>query len=108
MAMRTTVPEARLEMLRKQLLFRGLGDEELAEIDALVDDIEVDPGEVLTREGHLGRESYIVVSGEAEVRVHGDTVARLGPGAFFGEMAMIDLKPRTATVTAATPMQLLV
>ena len=106
--MRTTLTEARRDLLWRVPLFAACTDKELAEVDALVDDIEVEPGEVVVEEGVPGRDSFIVVSGRAEVSLRGKVIARLEPGDFFGEMSLLTHRLRTATVTAVTPMQLLV
>ena len=106
--MRTTLTEARRDLLRRVPLFAACTDKELTEVDALVDDIEVEPGEVVVEEGVPGRDSFIVVSGRAEVSLRGKVIARLEPGDFFGEMSLLTHRLRTATVTAVTPMQLLV
>ena len=55
-----------------------------------------------------GREFFVLVSGEVEVRRKGRKVATLGPGSFFGEMALLSKAPRAATVTALTPIDVLV
>lgn len=102
------VSESRADALRSLPLFEGLAEEELGVVAGLVDDIEVEPGEVLTTEGEPGHESFIVVSGTAEVSIAGKGIATLGAGALIGEMALLDGKPRSATVRAATPMHLLV
>ena len=106
--MRSKVNPERLELLRHLSLFSGLGDHELAAVDRLVDDTYVQPGFVLTSEGQIGREAFIIVSGEATVTIAGTTVATLGPGEVVGEVALTDGRPRTATVTAVTPLHLLV
>ena len=107
--MRTKVPADRIKLLAGVPLFRGCSDRELAEIDSLVDDIEAEPGEFFTKEGKAGQESFIIVSGEAEVTLKGDSIAMLGPGDFFGEMALLDPgQPRSATVRALTSMKLFV
>ena len=71
-------------------------------------DVRVEAGSVLTPEGHTGREFFIVKEGEATCSIRGLPRARFHPGDFFGEMALLDGGPRTATVTAETPMELLV
>jgi CRP-like cAMP-binding protein len=106
--MRPTTSAGRTELLASVPLFRGCSARELTEIDLLIEDIDVGGGEVITREGESARQSYIVVAGEASVSVHGVEVARLGPGGFFGEMAVLDsTRPPQATVTALTSMRLL-
>ena len=95
--------------LRTVPLFARLNDRELQTIDRLVDEIEVAQGEVLIDQGATGaQQSFVIVSGTASVEVDGSAVATLGPGELFGEMAMLDNKPRSATVVALTPMKLLV
>ena len=68
--------------------------------------IDVKEGKDLTREGEHGNEFVIILEGEAEVKVGGSVVAVRGPGDYFGEIALIANRPRTATVTAKTPMKL--
>ncbi|MHB8513619.1 MAG: hotdog fold thioesterase [Actinomycetota bacterium] len=104
----STITQGRAEVLRSLSIFAAAGDDELARIDTIVDEIEVDPGEVVLRENEEGRESFIIVSGNAEVSIAGVALTTLGPGDFFGEMAVLEAKPRAATVTATTPMHLLV
>jgi CRP-like cAMP-binding protein len=106
--MRTKLPPSRLQLLRQVSLFRGLSEAELARIDRLVDDVELEAGHVLTREGRSGSEAFVIVSGTAAVTIGGAEMAMLGPGEVVGEMSLIDNAPRTATVTARTPMVVLV
>jgi CRP/FNR family cyclic AMP-dependent transcriptional regulator len=98
----------RLGVLREVPAFKGLSNRELQKIDALVDEVILPTAHVLTREGQPGRQSFIVVSGWAEVSLRGRTIATIGPGSFVGEMAMLDSGPRSATVTAISPMVVLV
>ena len=90
-------------------LFSACSKRELSRIASLADQVDVQEGTVLTREGDSGREFFVVVDGRARVLV-GDRgrVAALGPGASFGEMSLLDQGPRSASVEAETDMQLLV
>ncbi|MHB8512136.1 MAG: cyclic nucleotide-binding domain-containing protein [Actinomycetota bacterium] len=107
--MKSQISRERIAQLRAVPLFSSLNEKELAHVDQLVDDIEVEAGEVLIREGQRGMESFVVLTGNASVSVEGDTIAELAPGEMFGEMAVLGgVNSRTATVTSLTPMQLLV
>jgi CRP-like cAMP-binding protein len=88
------------EMLSTVPLFSRCTKRELARLSRLTTCITVSAGETVTRQGALGREFIIIVSGTATVAIDGQTVATLGPGDFFGEIALLDGGPRTATVTA--------
>ncbi len=101
--------DAKAELLRGVPLFSACSKRELSRIASLADEIDVPKGRVLTREGDPGSECFVVVDGRATVTV-GDRgrVARLAPGACFGEMSLLDYKPRSATVEAQTDMSLLV
>jgi len=83
-----------------------LPDRTLARMVPFVDEVEV-AGHVLTREGAVSREAFIVLTGQATVFADGEVVATIGPGEFIGEMGMLDNQPRSATVRADTPMRLL-
>ena len=101
--------DAKLELIRSVPLFAHCKKKELAEVGALADVVDVPAGETLVKEGDpLAREFMVIVSGTADVRRRGRKIASLGPGEFFGEMALLAHGPRTATVVAASPMELLV
>jgi CRP-like cAMP-binding protein len=85
-------------------LFSELSKKELKNIAALMTPIQVKMGRVLTKEGDPGREFMIIVEGTATVKRKGRVLARLGPGDFFGELAVVAGVPRTATVIADTDM----
>ena len=74
----------------------------------MADEIDLPAGKVLIREGDRGREFFVVISGEVEVRRKGRKRATLGAGSFVGEMALPSKAPRSATVTALTPLDVLV
>jgi CRP-like cAMP-binding protein len=100
--------DERVERLRKVPLFSGCSDKQLQFIATRVEDLEFEPGRVLTEEGHSGGEFFIILSGEAEVKQHGKPINTMGAGDHFGEIALLDNGPRTATVTAKTAMRCLV
>jgi protein phosphatase len=99
---------AKAELLREVPLFSRLSKSELRRVAAVADEVDVDPGRTLTRQGDRGRQFLVLVEGEATVVRNGRRVNHLGPGDFFGEIALIAGMPRTATVTADTPAHLLV
>ena len=97
------------DALGRAPLFGNLSRGELVELAKRTEDLEVGEGKVLAREGDLGSEFFVVVDGEVSVTKDGRELRRLGPGDFFGEIALIwDSPRRTATVTAATPLRFFV
>ena len=96
------------DVLKDVPLFKDLSGRHLNLIARHADEVTVDEGKVLTRQGGLGREFLLILEGRARVERDGKVIARLGAGEFFGEMSLIDGKERSATVTATTPMTLLV
>lgn len=88
-------------------LFEGFSDDDLGRTAELGQRIEVPVGTVLVDQGDPGTYCYVVIDGSADVYVSGEYVATSGPGAMIGEMALIDHRPRTATVVASGPMTLL-
>ncbi|RMH68809.1 MAG: cyclic nucleotide-binding domain-containing protein [Actinomyces sp.] len=92
------------EKLANIELFSELSKSELKKVGKLMTPVAVKAGRDLVREGEPGREFMIIVDGTATVRRRGRVIARLGPGDFFGELAVIAGVPRTATVTADTDM----
>jgi CRP-like cAMP-binding protein len=89
-------------------LFSGCKKTELQEIAQLGTPVDVPDGKELTNQGGAGREFFIVMEGKAVCSVRGETVAILGTGEFFGEMALIDGGPRMASIVAAGPLRLTV
>lgn len=89
-------------------LFALCTDKELADIAVLTDELTVDPGAVLTKEGEPGRECFVVISGNGQATLRGEVIGEIGPGEVIGEMALLDVSPRSATVTAVGEMELLV
>lgn len=100
--------DRRIEELEQVELFGACTRKELEAIARLADEIEVPAGDVLIEEGKVGREFFVVAEGTATVTSGGRRLGTVGPGSFVGEMALIEPKPRTATVVAETPMRLYV
>ncbi len=98
--------ERRLQQLP---LFSGLSKRERKRVAPLVDEVEVDAGRELAHEGELAYELFVIEEGTAAVTHDGAPVADLGPGDFFGEIALLDdARRRTSTVVATSPMRLAV
>jgi len=100
--------DAKHALLRNVGLFSACSDKELGSIAKLMTEVPVSAGSAIVREGAAGREFFVIAEGTAKVTAGGRKRATLGPGAFFGEMSLIDHGPRTATVTAETPMKVYV
>jgi CRP/FNR family transcriptional regulator, cyclic AMP receptor protein len=88
-------------------LFEEVGDEELSQIAPFANEVSVDQGKVLVREGDFSYELMAIEEGSAEVTRGGEHVADMGPGDFFGEVGLLEKTLRNATVTARTPMRLI-
>ncbi len=92
------------KQLEKIELFSELSKAELRAVSKLMTSVTLKAGKALMTEGDVGREFLIVIEGEATVRRSGRVLAKVGPGDFLGELAVIAGVPRTATVTADTEM----
>jgi hypothetical protein len=95
-----------LQALRSVKLFSQCSKRELRTIARLCVGATRGEGSVLTTEGSVGRECFVIVDGEAAVQIDGRIVAAVGPGDCVGELALLDSGRRTATVVARTPMRL--
>jgi len=100
--------DAKLDLIKGTPLFAHCSKKDLQRISQIADEVDLRQGKVLIQEGERGREFFVIVTGEVEVRRNGRKVATLGPGSFVGEMALLAKTPRTATVTAITPLDVLV
>jgi CRP/FNR family transcriptional regulator, cyclic AMP receptor protein len=98
----------KVEALKKAPLFEGLSKKELALLARTSEDVEVDAGKVLCKEGETGQEFFVIVEGEVKITRRGRKLATRGPGSFVGEIALLEDIPRTATVTAETPLRFFV
>jgi CRP/FNR family cyclic AMP-dependent transcriptional regulator len=95
------------QQLQAVPLFSGLTKKELGVVAAVAKEVSASPGDVLAKEGESGVGFFLIVSGAARVVVGGRTRRRLGSGETFGEIALLDGGPRTATVIAESEMTLL-
>lgn len=100
--------DEKLDLLHGIPLFAGLDRRHLERLGMLTEEVDVPAGKVVIRQGDLGDDLMIVVSGQVGVDRDGARVNQLGPGDFFGEIALIERGPRTATVTTEAPTRLLV
>ncbi len=100
--------DEKLDLLKRVPLLSGLGRREIEEVGRLAEEIDLPAGRVLMREGDIGREFYVLVSGTVSIDRGGARVRTMQPGDFFGEIALLAESPRTATATTEAPSKLLV
>jgi CRP/FNR family cyclic AMP-dependent transcriptional regulator len=94
--------------LAKVEFFGGLSKRELEQLAQWTDRVSVSQGHELAREGEFAHEFFLIEDGIADVVQDGDKIATLGPGDFFGEIGLLETERRTASVVAASDMQLIV
>ena len=92
------------KLLAEVPLFAKLSKKDLRQISSLATPMDFPAGRELTKQGAPGHEFMIVLGGELEVYIDGELVANRGPGDYFGEIALLDGRPRTATIVAKTPV----
>lgn len=100
--------DAYIEHLQRVPLFSACSRDELRKVSRHTTDIPIAEGHTLVNEGDRGLEFFVIVGGRAKVSRRGRKVGELGPGDFFGELALLIDAPRNATVTALTPMEAIV
>ena len=100
--------DAKTDLLKNVPLFAGCSKTELQRIASLADELDLGEGATLIREGERGREFIVIAEGTVKVTRNGKQLRELGAGAFIGEIALVADVPRTATVTATSPVRLLV
>jgi CRP-like cAMP-binding protein len=100
--------DAKIDLLKSTPLFAGCSKSELRELAKNSDEIDLRDDYVFVREGRPGREFFVIFEGTAQVTAKGRKLAQLGPGDWFGEIALLTKAPRTATVTAVGPVRSLV
>jgi CRP/FNR family transcriptional regulator, cyclic AMP receptor protein len=101
------VADPRVDRLRAVPLFAACTEQELRFIASRVDEVDLPAGRVLCEKGKSGGDFFIILDGRVEVDAP-EGMKALGPGDFFGEIALLDNGPRTATVRSATPLRCLV
>lgn len=99
---------AKVQLLQGVPLFAGCSKADLQRIASIADELDLAEGATLIREGERGREFIVVVDGTVRVSRKGRKLRELGAGDFIGEIALVADVPRTATVTATSPVRLLV
>ncbi len=94
--------------LSKIWLFSTCSSRDLRTIRKALEEVSVPPGRVLCEQGTIGREFFLIVEGQAAVKRNNRKQATLGPGQYFGELALLDRRPRSASVISETDMDLLI
>lgn len=100
--------DTKVNALKSAPLFEGLSRKHLTQLARVSEDLEVESGKVLCKEGEVGQEFFVIVDGDVKITRKGRRVARRAGGDFVGEIALLEDVPRTATVTAETPLRLFV
>ena len=103
--MRLFSQNVKVDALKRVPLFEELSKKELRTLASATDDLQVEPGTVLCREGRIGHEFFVIVEGEADVIKGGKRIATRSGGDFVGEIALLSTTKRTATVTATTRLR---
>ncbi|CAN5555377.1 N/A [soil metagenome] len=100
--------DRKLELLAKVPLLARVNKKDLERVSQIADEVDVAAGKVVAAQGSHGAEFFVILDGHVAVEHDGRHLADLGPGSFFGELALLANVPRTATVTATTACRLLV
>jgi len=96
------------ERLKAIPLFQGLSKHQRQQVSTWADEVDLEPGRHLVEQGEFAHEFFVIEEGAADVIVDGDRVDGLGPGDFFGEIALLETERRTASVVATGPLQCIV
>lgn len=98
----------KVDLIRHAPLFAHVSKRQLEQIAQIADEIDLGEGKEMTKQGARGREFFVLLEGNADVKKDGRRINTLGPGDFFGEIALVSDTPRTATVVATSPVRALV
>ena len=93
--------------LSKLEFFAGWSSDELDKVRGMAEEVTAEAGATLMEQGDVGQEAFVICAGQAAVYVAGQRVASIGEGSAVGEMALLELRPRSATVRAITDLELL-
>ena len=106
--MRRRKPQSKTDALKSVPLFDSCSKADLGRIARIADEIDLPEGKKLIGQGDSARQFFVLLDGWADVRRNGRKVNTMGPGDFFGEIGLVTDLETTASVTAATPMRVLV
>jgi CRP/FNR family cyclic AMP-dependent transcriptional regulator len=102
-----SMPDEAVDLISSLSLFADLGGPQLEAISHIFEETTFAPGQRILRQGITGSNFYVVVDGEASVKIDGEERASIGRGDFFGEMSLLLGSAPTADVTARTPLRCL-
>jgi CRP/FNR family transcriptional regulator, cyclic AMP receptor protein len=100
--------DGKVKLIHDVPLFSRLSKKGLEDVAHIADELDLPAGKLMAKEGDRGREFFVLLEGEAEVTKGGETINTMRDGDFFGEIALVTKMPRTANVTATTPVRVLV
>ena len=100
--------DGKVELIKRVPLFSKLSKKGLGEVAQIADELDLPQGKVMAVEGDRGREFFVLLEGEADVTKGDRSINTMKEGDFFGEIALVTKMPRTASVTATTPVRVLV
>jgi CRP-like cAMP-binding protein len=100
--------DGKVKLIRKVPLFSRLSKKGLEDVAHIADELDLPAGKLMAKEGDRGREFFVLLEGEADVTKGDKSINTMRDGDFFGEIALVTKMPRTANVTATTPVRVLV
>jgi CRP-like cAMP-binding protein len=106
--MRRFSQDTKVQALKGAPLFEDLSRRELVQLARVCEDLELEPGKVLCKEGQIGHEFFVIVDGKVQITQKDKPVRTLSSGDFLGEIALVTEMRRTATAVAETPVRLFV